>query len=357
MIINKLKKLKPLIKSPWRVILIAISVISLISTLTIICHNGHDQVSKVSLPLETTRIQHKYYENITQFSQSVFETQKGLPVNEEGLPFDIIPNIVHYILFTICEIQFAHFVSILSIFKNQRPELIYIHSDCDQLSGQYWRRVLRVSNKTNTKIIVRYIERPTEIWGQKLSEQYLNWHSSDITRLSVLSQFGGIYLDTDVYVVQSLKRFFKYEMTLDWDRDKTLELQTIIAYKNARFLRLWLESYQFYDPTQWVYNSEVLPTKVILVNRPDLIHRVYGKFGPWGPTVCPLLYSTYYEDWQTEYYAFHLYMRGNSLKYHKNWCFDGKEPNVTEFDEHIVKNLSVTFGQMARMLFDYEINT
>ena len=54
-------------------------------------------------------------------------------LNETGLPFDVVPNIVHYILFTIHEIEFSHFISMLSVLKNQRPELIYIHCDCHQL--------------------------------------------------------------------------------------------------------------------------------------------------------------------------------------------------------------------------------
>src|ERR1700761_2965283 len=46
--------------------------------------------------------------------------------NETGFPFYVVPNIVHYILFDIKDIGFGHFVSLLSVMKNQKPDLIYI---------------------------------------------------------------------------------------------------------------------------------------------------------------------------------------------------------------------------------------
>src|SRR5689334_209831 len=42
-------------------------------------------------------------------------------INAIGAPFDVVPNTVHYVLFTVHEIQFSHFVSLLSVLKNQRP--------------------------------------------------------------------------------------------------------------------------------------------------------------------------------------------------------------------------------------------
>jgi hypothetical protein len=53
--------------------------------------------------------------------------------NVTGYPYDIVPNVVHYILFTIHEIQFSHFISLLSVLRNQKPDQIIIHCDCDQL--------------------------------------------------------------------------------------------------------------------------------------------------------------------------------------------------------------------------------
>ena len=275
--------------------------------------------------------------------------------NRIGAPFDIVPNIVHYVLFTVHEIQFSHFISFLSVLKNQKPDRIYIHCDCTQLFGTFYERVLRVANKTNTQIIIRTIERPTEIFGQKLSEKWLNWHSSDITRIRVLLEFGGIYLDRDVYVVQSLDVFRKYEMTLNWGLNQLLENSILIAAQNARFLKLWLGSYHEYDPNQWYWNAGIVPTMRLLQNFPSIVHRVFWEFGAYGPDVCTLLYSGYFRSWRKAYYTFHLTIRGNAIPF-KDWCFMGRVPKSLPevFTEENVIKLNVTFGEMTRDLFDFE---
>ncbi len=94
--------------------------------------------------------------------------------NITGYPFLIAPNIVHYILFTIHKIEFRHFISILSVLRNQKPDKIMIHCDCDELCGDNWLRILKISQKTRTKIIVNKIEKLTEIYGKLLNKDWLD---------------------------------------------------------------------------------------------------------------------------------------------------------------------------------------
>ena len=89
--------------------------------------------------------------------------------NITGYPDKIVPNIVHYVLFTIHRIEFAHFLSIVSVLRNQRPDIIYIHCDCRELEGEYIKRAVSIANRINTRIIVRQILKPTEIFGRPLS--------------------------------------------------------------------------------------------------------------------------------------------------------------------------------------------
>ncbi|XP_054159541.1 uncharacterized protein LOC128957753 [Oppia nitens] len=270
----------------------------------------------------------------------------------------LVPNIVHYILFKIHEIQFAHFLSVLSVLKNHRPDSIYIHCDCRQLTGQYWQRLVRLANATKTRLILRTIERPIDIFGQPLSLLYRNFHASDITRIRLLLEFGGIYLDRDVYVVKNLDPFRNYEMTLDFERTdngtKVLASQTLLAHRNARFLKLWLMTYCDYRPDLWYYNTGELPTKEIINKRPDLIHGLNGEFGADGRQVCPQLYNQYRNDWRQTYYSIHLLIRGDSLN-PESYCLNGRRPVIYRFDEHNVRQLMTTFGEMARDVLDYEI--
>ncbi|KAH6943086.1 hypothetical protein HPB50_015832 [Hyalomma asiaticum] len=65
-------------------------------------------------------------------------------------------------------------------------------------------------------------------------------HSTDVQRLRVLLRHGGIYLDADVFVVQSLRRFLRYEATAPCGFGNMI----FIAHKNSRFLRLFMETYR-----------------------------------------------------------------------------------------------------------------
>ncbi|CAG2175252.1 unnamed protein product [Oppiella nova] len=227
--------------------------------------------------------------------------------NTTGFPIDIVPNIVHFVLFKVHEIEFAHFMSMVSLLRNHRPDLIYIHCDCTELYGDNWHRVQAIANRTGTRLTVRPIEMPTQVFGKNLSEGWRLWHASDVTRIQVLREFGGIYLDRDVYVIKPFNEFFKYEMTIDFQSKNELGNQVLIAHKKARFLRLYYESYREYDANAWYKNSGILPVLNIINKQPHLIHRMDGQFGV-RPNVCHMLYT-----------------EGNELS-SIGWCLDDKKP-------------------------------
>ncbi|KAH6936018.1 hypothetical protein HPB50_012515 [Hyalomma asiaticum] len=69
-------------------------------------------------------------------------------------------------------------------------------------------------------------------------------HSTDVARLRALLRYGGIYLDGDVFVVQSLRRFLRYEATVSCQEDGTFGNMIMIHHKNSRFLRLYMDTYR-----------------------------------------------------------------------------------------------------------------
>jgi mannosyltransferase OCH1-like enzyme len=253
------------------------------------------------------------------------------------------------VLFDINEIQFAHFISILSVLRHQKPDEIIIHCNCDQLNGINWRIVRDRANSSNTEIRIRKVSKINQIFNIPLRGKWQNWHSSDITRIKVLMEFGGIYLDNDIYVVKPLDTFRKFEMTLNWDFDQYLGNQVIIANRNARFLKLWLDSYRYYDENKWYFNAGELPTKAILTKYPHLIHRLTGEFGVNGYQSCYDLYRIYLPNWREKYYAIHLYMRDHQIVHY--WCISlALKSPVMYYDEENVKHLKITFAEMARLV-------
>jgi hypothetical protein len=66
--------------------------------------------------------------------------------------------------------------------------------------------------------------------------------------------YGGIYVDNDVIIVNSLDKYRYYEMTVGFEaKDReTMGNQALIAHKNARFLRAFFDTYRDrFDEDSW----------------------------------------------------------------------------------------------------------
>ncbi|RWS25409.1 uncharacterized protein B4U80_07413 [Leptotrombidium deliense] len=275
----------------------------------------------------------------TQFAQILnreyldFEwmASKYSNLNETGFSEDIVPDIVHMVRFENHFLDFVTYISIKSILKNHKPKQLYIHCDCDDLKGKYWDLI------DKSIITVRNIERPKFIFGQKLSSVF---HASDVTRIKVLMDFGGIFVDNDVFVVKSLKPFLKFEFAIGWPMNDFLGTQVLVAHRSARFLKLWFDSYKDYKPFEWYYNAGELPTNNILKKNPRLVHRVPEAFGVHN--LVDYLYNKNVpeNEWKSKFYAIHL------LERHRSYLLP--KQTIRLFNEHNIYNYSKTFGSMAR---------
>ncbi|KAH9395770.1 hypothetical protein TYRP_020508 [Tyrophagus putrescentiae] len=246
--------------------------------------------------------------------------------NETGYSEYIVPDIVHYIQLENPYLEFVTLLSMLSAVRHHRPKVILVHSDRRSLRGKYWEHLLRVVNESSQaealseKTIIRlnHIRRPKYVFGRKLSSVY---HASDIARMKVLRAYGGIYLDNDVYVVQSLHRFRRFEFAIGWPEGQFLGTQVLACHRNARFLRLWHQSYRSYRPTLWYFNAGELPTTSILA---------LGR--SWCTASDP--------DWQRQFYAVHLLARHRPHDATRQYL-----------NEDNIRDLDCTFGEMARLAY------
>lgn len=151
------------------------------------------------------------------------ELQYGAPEDFEG--FDnvsgttngcyIVPNIVHFIRFDQQKFTFIDNICVLAAFKNQKPERILFHTNLSNFTGKYWQVLLKVPG-LKEKLFLKRMDVPESIFGQPLSRRFRNFHAGDVARLKVLMKYGGIFLDNDSYIVQSLNDFRRFEMTLGW---------------------------------------------------------------------------------------------------------------------------------------------
>ena len=174
--------------------------------------------------------------------------------NQTGADEFVVPNIVHYVRFKKKSWTFVEYICLRSAYVQQKPDYIVIHTDVDasDFRGKYWRWMQEESD-LKSRLIILPTEIPTEIFGQRIRDIYRIHHGSDICRIRALIKYGGIYLDNDVYVVNNLDKYRKFEMTVGWINhpNETLGSMVLIANKNARFLSLYYDNYKKYEEDKW----------------------------------------------------------------------------------------------------------
>lgn len=238
-----------------------------------------------------------------------------------------VPNIVHYIWFGSLPFDFMYFISFLSAYKYQNPCLImFFH---DMLPSGIWWNLLR---QTVPNIVLVRVTTPTHISGRKI--KFIQ-HKADIFRLHILEEYGGIYLDTDQYILRSLDEFRNNECTMGVAHDGAIGSALIIAARHSRFIKKWIESYHSYDPQSWGDNSVTMGKK-LAEKFPDLV-RLYKHHCLFFPHGLVLFNQNY--KWSHSY-AIHIFKTGH-IDMLKSINFD------------IVQKLNNTIGAIFRyILYD-----
>ncbi len=83
-------------------------------------------------------------------------------------------------------------------------------------------------------------------YNQYCKDAYKNkkWaYVSDVARLWALYEYGGVYMDTDVFVYQPLDRFLKYDFFTGFEQKNFPVTATMGAKKNDELVKEMLEKY------------------------------------------------------------------------------------------------------------------
>lgn len=258
----------------------------------------------------------------------------------------IVPNYVHFLRFGKKDLSFVHMICLLAAFKHQKPVKLFVHTNVDRFEGTYWD-ILWNTPGFKDVLVIEKIKLPTEVFGQKLNKGWANFHGADVARLLVMMKYGGIYLDNDSYIIRNMNDLRKYEMAIGWRVGKNMGNQVFVAHKNARFLKLWLDTYRDYRPKEWYYNAGARPTVEVLNYKPHLVHRVpENLLGVYN-----IIYKLYLERWKAwrEYYSVHLLSR-HQYMLNKNLSSVATFPVV--FNETNIKLYPNTFRDMVQDVFD-----
>ena len=268
----------------------------------------------------------------------------NLPTKQRNSPEYVVPNKVHYIWFSEKEhiLKFREYLSILSVHKIQKPDGIYFHTNYAP-SGHYWNKLLQFPEFHTV-----HRERPRIVFGVNIEKEAFETSDSDITRVKILMEEGGIYLDTDVWVLKSLDLLRKFECVLGSEGSKSngpskiiLTNSVIVASNSSAFLRLWMEHYLFdYQYQKWGHNFCVVPTK-LAKQYPDLIHieKKTLLHPSWYQPV--YLYGSKIYPWRDNY-VLHLWRKTEQDRKNSKYNYNITEENVW--------SLNSTVGQAARYI-------
>lgn len=155
--------------------------------------------------------------------------------NETGVNFFLVPNIIHFIRFNLPEYSFVDYVIMRAAMRNHRPDYFFIHTNvpAESFHGKYWD-LIRQDREMWSRIQIHPLEPPSEIFGQKLGRDYHLWHAADIERIRIVMKYGGIYLDNDVFVVQNLDKYRRFECAMNWENNLYLSNQVTLMTKRSK---------------------------------------------------------------------------------------------------------------------------
>lgn len=247
-----------------------------------------------------------------------------------------VPNLVHYIWYypKPVPLKFHHMLSILGCQKFIQPDVIYFHTNMPPY-GKYWDHIKEI---TSLKVIHR--EPSKTLFGETLEPPFFNTSQSNVDRVKILTEYGGIYLDFDVIPVQSFDALRKKPCTIGQESKKKMCGCVIICSKESLFLTLWANAFlDNYRRTSWAYNTGTVP--FYLSRRfPHLISVEETRLNRPNWMELQFIWGNKRYDWSKNY-AIHLWYR----KWIKSKYYKGVEPNETN-----IGLWKGSFGEMARLI-------
>ncbi len=250
----------------------------------------------------------------------------------------MIPNIIHYIYFYPDQIKkdefnLIHYLCIKSAYVLNNPEKIYFHTNRLPEESEWW-------DKIKDKLEVNIIIPPDKIFDKELKHPA---HKSDVARIHILKESGGIYLDLDIICKKPFIPLLKYNFVMGKEgfiKVNGLCNGVILSEKDARFLNLWLQEFRFFRSQGYdKYWSEISVKRSYKIAKkfPSLIH-----IEPYYSFHYPLYYS-----WDLKK-LFEKNINYNKAYCHHLWENASKDKYLLKLTPEIIRTVDTTFNVIAR---------
>ena len=146
----------------------------------------------------------------------------------------MLPNEIHFIWLTKPHsrpFNLINMIAVMAAADVQKPDRLFMHCNQKPENNRHW-------DQAAEHFEIRWCEPPTEIEGIPLGPiQY----QSDVLRLQIVQEEGGIYLDTDSLLLRPLAPFMGRPMTLAQESPNSIAMTPIIAHPDAAFIDLWMK--------------------------------------------------------------------------------------------------------------------
>lgn len=210
----------------------------------------------------------------------------------------IVPDIVHQ-TYDYASPNFFLFLSLLCVQRFMKPQhhYLWVMDEGRFRKGQWdgwqynakpgsWESEM-VHFLHNKSIEWHYLTFPLYPPNKPELQATNKAHRSDFARMKLLLEQGGVYLDTDAYVLRPLHELYQHEFTIAFDnivnldetKPKRMNNGVLLAAPNSSFLQLWQQEYQRFNPASFDHDSSVVPYRLATLY-PDLIHVEQSRLSP-----------------------------------------------------------------------------
>ena len=97
---------------------------------------------------------------------------------------------------------------------------------------------------------------PTKLFGETVQEPKFYTSHSNVDRVKILMEYGGIYLDFDTFITRSMDDLRRHVCTIGYESETKACGSVILCSKDSFFLYLWINAYlDDYRMDEWAYNT------------------------------------------------------------------------------------------------------
>lgn len=206
---------------------------------------------------------------------------------------------------------YAHYMSVRSVVAVNKPERVHFWYEYEPV-GAWWEQ-------TKPYLTLHQIEAPKDIFGRALVHPA---HKADVIRLQKLLEYGGVYLDIDVWCLKPFAEIAHcgFWMGKQGTQEYGLCNATMGGNPGAPFVTKWLAQYKTFRSKgrdkYWDEHSVRLPGKLARQYPNDItllphdrlfwpdwnhIHEVFQKPGGWLTNAYSVhLWETYSYEWLSQ---------------------------------------------------------